>query len=142
MDNTVKKTYMLPDFETQQDAISLFLRLMELSQEPNRYVRCIDLDGSAIGFLNDVEITGSTLEIGYVIHPEEQGKGYMTSALKIAMEELKNLGFLELTAGAFEENIPSIRVMEKCGMKKLPNTEELSYRGKTHRCIYYHYMLK
>jgi hypothetical protein len=56
--NKVNQTYMLPDFETKEDAIPLFNRLMNLSNDSSRFVRCIDLDGTAIGFLNDVEVKG------------------------------------------------------------------------------------
>ena len=57
----VNQTYMLPDFEKKEDAIPLFNRLMNLSNDSSRFVRCIDLDGTAIGFLNDVEIKDSSI---------------------------------------------------------------------------------
>ena len=40
-------------------------------------------------------------------------------------------------AGAFAENLSSIRVMEKCGMQKLAKRADIEYRGKLHRCVYY-----
>ena len=109
---------MLPDFESGEAALPLFRRLEDLSRDPGRYVRCIALNGAAIGFLNDVEISDGVVELGYCIHPDFQGKGYMTGALAAAMAELSSLGFREVIAGAFEENIPSIRVMEKCGLRQ------------------------
>lgn len=141
-DDRVNQTFMLPDFESREAALPLFRRLEDLSRDPGRYVRCIALNGAAIGFLNDVEISDGVVELGYCIHPDFQGKGYMTGALAAAMAELSSLGFREVIAGAFEENIPSIRVMEKCGMTRLPKTDEITYRGKTHRCVYYHLLLK
>ena len=45
--------------------------------------------------------------------------------------------FSVVWAGAFEENLASLRVMEKAGMKKTNSKASIEYRGKTHRCVYY-----
>lgn len=134
----VRKTYMLPDYHSREDAIPLFLRLMELSKDSNRYVRCISLGQTAVGFLNDVEIKNNTIELGYVIHPDYHNRGIMTAALKLAISELFQSGYTDIHCGAFEENRASQRVMAKCGMKLIPLTEEIEYRGNTHICVYYH----
>ena len=135
-DGTVKQTYMLPDFEKKEDAIPLFEKMMGLSRDADRYVRCISLDGQAIGFMNDVEIRDGRIELGYVIHPDSQGKGFMTAALKTAIGELFEKGFAQVVCGAFEENKASLRVMEKAGMKPIDLTEVIEYRDKEHRCLY------
>ena len=134
---TVSKTYMLPDFAQEEDAIPLFNRLMTLSKDTARYVRCISKGQEAIGFLNDVEIKDGKIELGYVIHPAFHGQGYMTEALKMAIQELFTLGYAEIVCGAFEENAASIRVMEKAGMQRTEFTENIDYRGKTRLCVYY-----
>ena len=134
---TVNKTYMLPDFAQEEDAIPLFNRLMTLSKDRSRYVRCISKNQEAIGFINDVEIKNGKIELGYVIHPDFHGRGYMTEALKMAIQELFTLGYAEIVCGAFEENAASIRVMEKAGMQRIEFTENIDYRGKTHLCVYY-----
>lgn len=134
----VKQTYMLPDFSEREDAIPLFDKLTSLSTDETRYVRGIYLDQKLIGFINDVEIQNTSIELGYAIHPDFHEKGYMTQALKKAIAELFSLCYQEVIAGAFEENAASIRVMEKAGMRKLGKTDEIEYRGKIHRCIYYH----
>lgn len=133
----VNKTYMLPDFANREEAVPLFLRLMEMSRDAGNYVRAIAAEDGLAGFLNRAEIQGKTIELGYVIHPDFHQKGYMTKALQLAMEELFSLGYEEIITGAFSTNIPSIRVMEKCGMAKLDKTEEIPYRGVTHTCLYY-----
>ena len=136
-DPTVAQTYMLPEYQRKEEAIPLFRRLMALSLQKDRYVRCIRQNGGAIGFLNDVEIKRSKIELGYVIHPQFQGRGYMTQALNQAIEELLQNGYEEVICGAFENNLASMRVMEKCGMQKQDYTDTLEYRGETHRCLYY-----
>lgn len=87
-DDTVKQTYMLPDFADRRDSLPLFRRLAELSRDESRYVRGICLEERLIGFLNDVEIQDGSIELGYVIHPDFQGKGYMTNALQSAVDAL------------------------------------------------------
>lgn len=134
----VNQTYMLPDFETKAAAIPLFTRLMSLSKDPDRFVRCIALGDTAIGFLNDVEIKNGTIELGYVIHPDFHNRGYMTQALKLAISQLLRKDFTTVICGAFAENIASQRVMEKAGMVRTDKTEAVEYRGKAHICVYYH----
>ena len=127
---------MLPDYENRSDAIPLFLRLKDLSNDPNRYVRCISLDDTAIGYLNDVETHDGEIELGYVIHPDYHNRGFMTAALKLAIAELFELGYRTVICGAFEENKASQRVMEKAGMERIEKIDEIDYRGKIHRCVY------
>lgn len=136
-DGTVKQTYMLPDFPDREAAAPLFLRLTEMSKDTSKYVRAIARDDQLMGFLNHTEITGKSIELGYVVHPDCQGQGYMTQALNLAIRELFSLGYFQIIAGAFSTKNPSIRVMEKCGMKRMDKTEEITYRGQVHRCVYY-----
>lgn len=136
-DGTVKKTYMIPDFETEEQIEKMFQRLKELSMTEGFYQAGIFQDKELIGWVNEVERKHSGIELGYVIHPKHQNHGYATEMLSAMIEKLQKDGFLEIITGAFEENIASIRVMEKCGMKKLDKTDEIAYRGKIHRCVYY-----
>ena len=133
----VNQTYMLPDYEKMEDAIPLFERLSKLSNDSNRFVRCIDVDGRAVGFLNDVEIKDGSIELGYVIHPDFHNRGYMTQALRAAIKEFFARNYQRVICGAFEANIASQRVMEKAGMTKIEFTEIIEYRGVSHNCVYY-----
>ena len=133
----VKKTYMLPDFEKREDAILLFQRLRKMSVEDKRYIRGIYLKDHFIGYANEVEISGNSVELGYLIHPDYHGQGYMAEALTALLPDLFARGFDEVVCGAFEENPASLRVMEKAGMTRFEKVDEIEYRGKIHRCIYY-----
>lgn len=135
-DDQIKKTYMLPDFARQEDALPLARRLEERSRDENHFVRGMETDGNLVGFLNDVEVENGTIEVGYVVHPDHWGRGCATAALKLAIEELFRLGYRQVICGAFEENSASLRVMEKAGMRKLDKIDEIEYRGKVHRCLY------
>ena len=100
-------------------------------------MRGIYLDGRLIGLINDTKIDGKSIEMGYALHPEHHSRGYMSEAFSAMIDYLFSRGFDEVTAGAFEGNAASIRVMQKCGMVRLEKTDEIDYRGITHRCIYF-----
>lgn len=133
----VGKTYMVPELSTREDEAKLFSRICELSMKNDRYVFGIFLDGELIGLLNDTDICGKTIEVGYAIHPDYWGNGYATEALSAVIPHLFSEGFDEIIAGAFECNPASLRVMEKSGMKKSNLKATVDYRGVTHKCIYY-----
>ena len=139
VNDQIKQTYMLPDFETREAAAKLFYRLKDLSLAEGRYVVGVYLkdEDRLIGFMNDVEIVGDEIELGYVIDPAYHNKGYATEALQGMIGYLLENGFGKVITGAFEENQASIRFMEKNEMKKLEKIDEIPYRGKTHRCVYY-----
>ena len=136
-DAEVYQTFMLPDFKSHEEQVKLFERLKMLSSQSERFVYGIYLKDELIGFINDVEIEGAEIELGYVISPSQKNKGYATEVLKAMIEVLFAEGFSTVKAGAFEENIASIRVMEKSGMTRIAKRDEITYRGKTHRCVYY-----
>lgn len=77
------------------------------------------------------------MELGYVIHPSFWGMGFATEMLKAVIEMLLENGVSEIITGAFEENTASIRIMEKCGMRKTALEEDIAYQGRNHHCIYY-----
>ena len=137
MDDVVKQTYMLPDFASREEALQLAKRIQTLSQDPGRYVVGIYRDGVLLGMMNDVEVTPDAIEMGYALLPRYFNQGYCTEALKGMIDYLLSHGFAKVVTGAFSGNGASLRVMEKSGMTRLEHTDEIAYRGKTHRCIYY-----
>ena len=133
----VGKTYMFPQFNNRAEAEPLFLRLVQLSQDENRYVAGVYLDGQFIGMMNDVETKGTQIEMGYAFLPAYYNNGYATESFRGAIAYLLEHGFETVVAGAFSQNAASLRVMEKCGMEKQDYTDEIEYRGNTYTCIYY-----
>lgn len=136
-DEQIKKTYMLPDFESDEKCLDLARRLGELSRDESRCVAGIYLGEELIGFVNDVEMTANSVELGYVIAPAHWGRGYATEALKALIAHLHGRGFREAVTGAFEENTASIRVMQKAGMLRMEKRDRIEYRGSVHQCVYY-----
>lgn len=132
----VVKSYMVPELTVAQ-AEALFSRLKTLSHDGAHFVRGIYWQERLVGFLNDTEITGEYLELGWVIHPDFHNRGFATEAVRAAISALLASGVPAVLAGAFDWNTPSIRVMEKCGMTRMEKTDTIEYRGKTHTCVYY-----
>ena len=133
----IKETYMIPNFQTKEEAVALFRKLLDDSRSGKYLELGIYCDDRLIGFLNEVDKDGAKIELGYVIHPDFHGRGYATEALEAVIEELFCEDFREVIAGAFENNEASIRVMAKCGMSPLNKTEDIFYRGVNRHCVYY-----
>lgn len=133
----IKKTYMLPDFEDRQAAEGMARRLMALSLEETHFVRGIYADSALAGFLNDVEVDSGRIEIGYVVHPDHWNKGVATAAVKLAIDALFEKGFHTVRAAHFTENPASGRVMQKAGMHRIAYEDDFEYRGSWHHCIFY-----
>lgn len=133
----IKVNFMIPDFETEKEDINMFKKLQTFSYSEEHYERGIYIDNKLIGFVNDVEIGDGVIELGYVIHPKHHNKGYASEMLKAVIDELLREGFHQIVAGAFENNAASIKVMQKCGMKKISKEEDICYRGVLHHCYYY-----
>lgn len=136
-DDAVKQTYMVPDFPDREKAEKLAQRLIILSEQENRHVAGIYYGDSLIGILNETESIDDRIEVGYALLPRYHNQGFCTEALRGAIGYFFAQGFNEVLTGAFEENIASIRVMIKSGMKKLDRRDEIGYRGRVRRCVYY-----
>ena len=136
-DPAVGRTYVLPEFSHHEDALRLFLRLMSMSAAPEHFIYGITLRGQVIGFLNDVRIDETGIELGYVIAPAHWNQGYAAEALAACIDALFALGFETVSAGYFEGNSASRRVMEKCGMTPACKSQAIAYRGEERVCVYY-----
>ena len=136
-DSLIKKTYMLPDFNNEEEIDKFFSRLKNISNDINRFIYGIYHNDHIIGFLNEVNKDDKTIELGYFISSKEWNHGYATKALSLAIKELFRMGYESVEAAHFEHNIASARVMQKCGMKKIDKIEMIEYRNITYKCIFY-----
>ena len=139
----ITKTFMVPEFTSPEQAEELAAKLIGFSRKEDtahlEYGIC--LNGKVIGFINDCGIEDEEIEIGYVVHPAHRGHGYAPEAVRAVIRELREMGFKKVTAGYFEGNTASLRVMEKCGMQSIAYTDEVEYRGEHHLCRYCEIML-
>lgn len=53
--------------------------------------------------------------VGYAVRPAFRGRGYATSMLRLAVKRLADLDVDEVLVTCDEDNIGSIRVIERCG---------------------------
>ena len=104
-------------------------------QEPgtvSRWIIALATTGEAVGdvFLRkDAEMHGSA-ETGYVVHPDHAGNGYATEAARAVL----HIGFAEwkvhrIYARVDEENLGSVRVCERLGMRREGRLLENDRRG-------------
>ena len=133
----INATYVVPQLDTPEKKHQLFQKLMKVSNDLDKFVYGIYLDNNLIGLINEVENNGKIIELGYAISPNEQNKGYATETLSACIAALFLMGYLSVKTGAFENNIASMRVMEKSGMKKCEFTEAFEHNGIVHNCIIY-----
>ena len=136
-DEVVGRTYMVPKLQTKEQKNAMFKRLETLSLSKERYVAGIYLDGRLIGMFNDMGMDEKEIELGYAFLPQYHNQGYATELLAALIAYFFAEGYERVIAGAFEENVASVRVMLKCGMKKKDKEEEVMYQGILHRCVYF-----
>ena len=79
-------------------------------------------------------------EIGYWLGKDFWGKGYATEAVQsVVAYAFEELSLVRLWAGAYQENTPSQRVLEKCGFYPHHTDEHFlsTATGETHRAVIY-----
>lgn len=81
-------------------------------------------------FLNrDTEMKGAT-EIGYMFHPDHAGQGFATEAVRAVLRiGFEDWGEHRIYARVDEENVGSVRVCEKLGMRQEARFIENDKRG-------------
>jgi RimJ/RimL family protein N-acetyltransferase len=77
--------------------------------------------------LSPAEGEPGVIKIGYTIAPEFQGRGYATEAIEVLVAyAFERLGAEVVRAYASADNLPSIRVAEKIGMRLVERMEHRS----------------
>ena len=63
--------------------------------------------------------TDTEADIGWGLHPAHQGHGYaIEAATELVRVCFEDLGVRRVVAGAFADNAPSLRIMERLGMRR------------------------
>ncbi|MBQ9196852.1 MAG: GNAT family N-acetyltransferase [Clostridia bacterium] len=123
-----------------------FLRACEQEWEktqPTAYEFAVLLNGVHIGgvslYLNEARDTG---ELGWILHPEHQGRGYAAEATRALMDfAVTRLSVQRFEAHCDTKNLPSRRVMEKLGMRLISRTGGRKNRGSDEERQEYLYAL-
>jgi RimJ/RimL family protein N-acetyltransferase len=81
------------------------------------------------GFTQSGGPTRTVADFGYTFDPAYAGNGYATEAARAVVDHAFDaLGARRVTAGAFVDNVASVRVLEKLGMRR----EEHAVRDSWH----------
>jgi hypothetical protein len=114
--------------------------------KPHSFAICL-ADHQLIGsigllFPNDsnLPLAAGEAEIGYWLGESFWGKGYATEALQAMIAySFEKLRLTRLLAGAYQENIPSQKVLEKRGFRHRQTIEHFFSKltGETHTAMLY-----
>jgi ribosomal-protein-alanine N-acetyltransferase len=75
-----------------------------------------------IGFIGPPGVD-ATVEIGYSVIPDRRRRGYATEAARALVDwVLREPGVREVVAGCDNENVPSIRMLERLGFARTGET--------------------
>jgi predicted acetyltransferase len=69
--------------------------------------------------------------VGYDVHPAHRNKGIATFALREALKFLGSKGVAEALITCAHDNAASIRVVEKCGGRRIEDTTRRRYAVPT-----------
>jgi RimJ/RimL family protein N-acetyltransferase len=87
--------------------------------------------------LSPDETEPGVIKVGYTMDPVFQGRGYATEAVAALVDyAFDSLGAERVRAFASAENLPSIRVAEKVGLRLMERFER-TYEGKTWHGVRY-----
>lgn len=112
--------YLLWKTHTSADeTVSFLSRKMQATADSGggRWVICLK-DDSVWGSIA-ASVNGHLAEVGYMISQQQWGKGLMTEALQVVVNELWHDEVIwRIEASCHTDNLGSLRVLEKCGFKR------------------------
>ncbi|MBM7085151.1 GNAT family N-acetyltransferase [Micromonospora sp. WMMD734] len=98
------------------------------ADDPDDHSRAVVLDGLVIGTVSLDVLDGmgqpgmptrTEAHLGYIFDPAHGGRGYATEAVTaMVAHAFTRLGVRRITAGCFADNLASVRVLEKVGMRR------------------------
>lgn len=131
-----------PDVNRQQgwdktDPESVRAEIEEMSArspgEPGGWVQFSVEEADTGRLVGDIGLSPAepgVIKIGYTIAPDVQGRGYATEAVQALVDyAFQTLGADVVRAYASADNTPSIRVVEKVGMRLIEQLEHRSRDG-------------
>jgi RimJ/RimL family protein N-acetyltransferase len=98
----------------------------KIMKDRSNIVKTVVVDGEVAGGVFSWVQDGDRL-VGYWLGKEYWGRGVMTRSLMIFLEQVT---IRPLYARVAEQNLGSIRVLEKCGFKVIGHDNGLPYEGR------------
>ena len=137
--------YRYLEFEPQKtmDETKTYLhKLMQRSAVPSGHYWFIRLikTGKVIGSfgVHDIDWRKKNAEISYGLSPDHWGQGYFQETIQVALKYLfKERGFHRICATTRADNFPSIRSLEKAGLRNEGTLRDyyLSHNGNRHDAV-------
>lgn len=114
----------LPDevFPTEEIAAEVIADLTACAATPDGpFVHPVLLhDGEYVGYVQMIPMDDGLWEVGYHVVQSHTGCGYATEALRAFLPEMMDRLQLDLAVGVcLQENVASVRVLEKCGFRRV-----------------------
>jgi RimJ/RimL family protein N-acetyltransferase len=113
---------------TQVDPESFRSAWRRAAEDPYDHSVAVTLDGVVIGTISLEVVDGmgqpgmpprTEAQLGYIFDPAYGGHGYATEAVTTMVAyAFDQLGVRRITAGCFADNLPSVRILEKVGMRR------------------------
>lgn len=113
---------------TEVDPASFRARWRRAAEDPDDHSVAVTLDSVVIGTVSLELLDGmgqpgmpprTEAQLGYIFDPAYGGQGYATEAVTaMVAHAFDRLGVRRITAGCFADNLPSVRILEKVGMRR------------------------
>ncbi|GIJ34564.1 GNAT family N-acetyltransferase [Micromonospora sediminimaris] len=113
---------------TEVDPASFRAAWQRAAKDPDDHSKAVVLGGVVIGTVSLDVIDGmgqpgmparTEAELGYIFDPAYGGQGYATEAVTAMVAyAFDRLGVRRITAGCFADNLASVRILEKVGMRR------------------------
>ena len=127
LDARVPQTWPGADFARMLPRIARGAELASLEIEPTRLI-IHTMDRALIGetgFHGPPDGSG-TVEVGYSIVPDYRGRGFAFEATRALIDQaFERPGILRVIAGCLDDNLASIKVLEKLGMRHAGSAGEM-----------------
>lgn len=127
LDARVPQTWPGADFARMLPRLARGVELASLEIEPTRLI-IHTMDRALIGetgFHGPPDGSG-TVEVGYSIVPDYRGRGFAFEATRALIDKaFERPGIRRVIAGCLDDNLASIKVLERLGMQRAGSTGEM-----------------
>jgi RimJ/RimL family protein N-acetyltransferase len=113
---------------TEVDPAAFRAAWQRSAEDPDDHSKVVTLDDVIIGTVSLDVVDGmgqpgmpprTEARLGYIFDPANGGHGYATEAVAaMVTHAFDRLGVRRITAGCFADNLASVRILEKVGMRR------------------------
>ncbi|MCQ3028004.1 GNAT family N-acetyltransferase [Pseudomonas tremae] len=123
--------YVFGEIEEEQIRKGFNHRLPEWGPESEHWLCLVVIDrhsGVELGVSGFRIMSPRHAEVGYLLLPEHQGKGYGTESLRAVIDYAAAIGLDSLESTVTDGNIASCKVLDKCGFtleRRVPHAYQI-----------------